>query len=60
MVIATKYGKRLDPIDVTNLSLLKQANQEANEYIINLSKLDEYTLKLDIKKDVKEKFNKEK
>lgn len=57
---ATKYGKELNPIDVTNISLLKQANQEANEYIINLAKLDEYTLKLDIKKDVKEKFNKEK
>ena len=57
---ATKYGKELNPIDVTNISLLKQANQEANEYIINLSKLDPYTLKLDIKKDVKEKFNKEK
>jgi hypothetical protein len=57
---ATKYGKELNPIDVTNLSLLKQANQEANDYIINLAKLDEYTLKLDIKKDVKEKFNKEK
>jgi len=57
---ATKYGKELNPIDVTNISLLKQANQEANDYIINLAKLDEYTLKLDIKKDVKEKFNKEK
>lgn len=57
---ATKYGKELNPIDVTNISLLKQANQEANDYIINLSKLDPYTLKLDIKKDVKEKFNKEK
>ena len=57
---ATKYGKELNPIDVTNISLLKQANEEANNYIINLSKLDEYTLNLDIKKDVKEKFNKEK
>jgi hypothetical protein len=60
VVPATKYGKQLNPIDVTNISLLKQANQEANDYIINLSKLDPYTLKLDIKKDVKEKFNKEK